>query len=220
MWLKQFILLAGGFVTSLPVGPLSRYLVLLLLMRSSVNSCRLGGPHVCGCRARAWANQLPWRVQVCDQRSAHDWLENRREWLCEHSASGTPGRLLAFPRLTRGWGQFRQYGAVWSCTAGGRECHRARFPLDSLWGSARWLLFWRENSSPPYLTSQLRNGSGAFTPTTGEWTHPKQGCNNHRGKRRACCTCSTGSGHRNTNHTTYQGDIVQHLRNTWQASIL
>ena len=36
--------------------------------------------------------------------------------------------------------------------------------------NTQWLLSQREHSSPTYLTPQLRIGSGASTPTTGEKT--------------------------------------------------
>ena len=63
---------------------------------------------------------------------------------------------------------------------------------------------------PPTSHCSPETDLGASTQTTGEQTLPSTGLYNHRAKRRPCSTSSAGSGHHNTNHTPYQGDISQH----------
>lgn len=207
---SRFIPLAGGFVTSLPVGPLSRYLVLLQVVGPT---CVAAGPGPELTSSHGGSRCVTTTVPVSDSgESALVALRAqglRYTWQVACILTADLG-LRAVPTILYCVGLHNSWqGMPWSTSQ-----------WTAPWRSTQ-RLSWQENSSPTYFTSQLRNGSGAFTPTTGEGTHPREGCNNHRGQRRPCWTCSTGSGHRNTNHTTYQGDIVQHtLRNTWQASIL
>ena len=60
---------------------------------------------------------------------------------------------------------------------------------------------------------------GLLFQQLGSRSCPWQGCDSHRAKRRPHSISSTGSGHHNTSHTTYQRDSGQHTLRKETAGI-
>ena len=130
---------------------------------------------------------------MCEYCGPGTWLQSIcTGGLVKTTPVGHQGWLMVFPALRRGQGQHQQQFPLWAHTVGERWHNRAHSLVNCSSGRRGKLSGSSPSGSAPILTilhcsseMQVRKGSGGFySQQLGSRPCPKQGCSNHRAKRR------------------------------------
>ena len=149
---------ASSFVSTVPVGYLSRLLAVQWLGQAQCQQLRALWAHTQGGRGGVLADSL------CSHGRPRYWtLADLHWWFCEPSAWGTSGPIAWVPKAEAGLRAVPTKVYLVSSHKAWQVTSQSTLPSGQLLQrNTQWLLFQQRCCSPTYLTLQLRTEIGGF----------------------------------------------------------